>query len=102
MSLGYGADVIATLNYYAIGDPLNLLYGFVPVKYTEIKIFNLDNGKDYLVTSGLNSGDKIVIEGVQNLKDGQKVQPITPAQKEANYQQHLKDQHDGNLATAFN
>lgn len=36
MSLGYGADVIATLNYYAIGDPLNLLYGFVPVKYTEI------------------------------------------------------------------
>ena len=102
MSLGYGADVIATLNYYAIGDPLNLLYGFVPVKYTEIKIFNLDNGKEYLVTSGLNSGDKIVIEGVQNLKDGQKVQPITPAQKEANYQQHLKDQHDGNLATAFN
>ena len=72
------------------------------VKYTEITIFNLDNGKDYLVTSGLNSGDKIVIEGVQNLKDGQKVQPITPAQKEANYQQHLKDQHDGNLATAFN
>ena len=51
---------------------------------------------------GLNSGDKIVIEGVQNLKDGQKVQPIAPAQKEANYQQHLKDQHDGNLATAFN
>ena len=72
------------------------------VKYTEIKIFNLDNGKEYLVTSGLNSGDKIVIEGVQNLKDGQKVQPITPAQKEANYQQHLKDQRDGNLATAFN
>ena len=72
------------------------------VKYTEIKIFNLDNGKEYLVTSGLNSGDKIVIEGVQNLKDGQKIQPITPAQKEANYQQHLKDQRDGNLATAFN
>ena len=70
--------------------------------YTEFIIFNLDNGKEYLVTSGLNSGDKIVIEGVQNLKDGQKVQPITPAQKEANYQQHLKDQHDGNLATAFN
>ena len=72
------------------------------LKYTEIGIFNLDNGKEYLVTSGLNAGDKIVIEGVQNLKDGQKIQPITPAQKEANYQQHLKDQHDGNLATAFN
>ena len=72
------------------------------VKYTEINIFNLDNGKEYLVTSGLNAGDKIIIEGVQNLKDGQKVQPITPAQKEANYQQHLKDQREGNLATAFN
>lgn len=72
------------------------------VKYTEIGIFNLDNGKEYLVTSGLNPGDKIVIEGVQSLKDGQKIQPITPAQKEANYQQHLKDQREGNLATAFN
>lgn len=72
------------------------------VKNTEISIFNLDNGKDYLVTSGLNSGDKIVIEGVHALKDGQTVQPITPAQKEANYQQHLKDQREGNLATAFN
>lgn len=36
MSLGYGADILATLNYYAIGDPLNLLYGLVPMKYTEI------------------------------------------------------------------
>ena len=72
------------------------------VKYTEIGIFNLDNGKDYLVTSGLNPGDKIVIEGVQSLRDGQTIQPITPAQKEANYQQHLKDQREGNLATAFN
>lgn len=72
------------------------------LKYTEIVIFNLNNGKDYLVTSGLKSGDKIVIEGVQNLKDGQKIYPITPAQKEANYQQAMKDQHDGNLATAFN
>ena len=39
------------------------------VKYTEIGIFNLDNGKEYLVTSGLNPGDKIVVEGVQSLKD---------------------------------
>lgn len=72
------------------------------VKYTEIGIFNLDNGKDYLVTSGLNAGDKIIIEGVQTLRDGETIQPITPAQKEANYQQHLKDQSEGNLATAFN
>ena len=72
------------------------------LKYTEISIFNLDNGKDYLVTSGLSAGDKIVIEGAQNLKNGMKITPITPAQKEANYQQALKDQKEGNLATAFN
>lgn len=27
-SIGYGADIISTLNYYAIGDPINLIYIF--------------------------------------------------------------------------
>jgi len=71
------------------------------LKHTEVKIFNLNDGKNYIVTSGLNAGDKIVVEGVQNLQDGQKIVPITVAQKEAKYQQALKDQHDGNFATAF-
>lgn len=35
MSLGYGADIIQTLNYYAIGDPLNLLYALVSPQNTE-------------------------------------------------------------------
>ena len=34
-SMGYGADIISTLHYYVIGDPLNLLSVFVPAKYTE-------------------------------------------------------------------
>lgn len=72
------------------------------VKNTEITISSLDDGKHYLVTGGLKSGDKIVIEGVQKLKDGQTIQPITPEQQVAKYQQALKDQHDGNLKTAFN
>jgi membrane fusion protein (multidrug efflux system) len=72
------------------------------VKFTEISIYNLNDGKVYLATSGVKVGEKIVIEGVQTLKDGEKITPITPAQKEANYQQHLKDQRDGNLASAFN
>ena len=41
------------------------------------------------------------VEGVQQLKDGQTIEPITTAQKEAKYQQALKDQHDGNFKTAF-
>ncbi|MBS7007105.1 YfhO family protein [Anaerostipes sp.] len=35
MSLGYGGDILSTLNYYAIGDPLNLIYAFVSKKNTE-------------------------------------------------------------------
>lgn len=62
---------------------------------------NLSDGKNYIVTSGLKPGDKIVVEGVQTLKDGQTITPITPEQKEAKYQQHLKDQKEGNIATAF-
>lgn len=32
-SLGFGADILTTLNYYAIGDPLVLLAVVVPTKY---------------------------------------------------------------------
>lgn len=32
-SIGYGSDIITTLNYYVIGDPLNLLSVFVPNQY---------------------------------------------------------------------
>lgn len=71
------------------------------LKHTEIKVSNLNDGKNYIVTSGLKPGDKIVVEGVQTLKDGQTITPITPEQKEAKYQQHLKDQKEGNIATAF-
>lgn len=34
-SLGLGSDILTTLHYYAIGDPLNLLSVFVPEAYTE-------------------------------------------------------------------
>lgn len=72
------------------------------VKHTEIKVSPLDDGKQYVVTGGLKSGDKIVIEGVQTLKDGQEIKPISPAEKTAKFDKALKDQHEGNLATAFN
>ncbi|WP_369861211.1 efflux RND transporter periplasmic adaptor subunit [Bacteroides sp. Marseille-P3684] len=72
------------------------------LKHTEIKVYNLNDGKTFVVTEGLKNGDKIVTEGVQTLKNGQKIVPITPQQKEAKYQQALKDQREGNLETAFN
>ena len=36
--------------------------------------------KNYIVTSGLKPGDKIVVEGVQTLKDGHTGGPGCPAQ----------------------
>ena len=40
------------------------------VKSTEVGISAIDNGKEYMVTSGVKAGDRIVIEGVNTLKDG--------------------------------
>lgn len=34
-SLGTGSDILTTLNYYVIGEPLNLLFVFVSARYTE-------------------------------------------------------------------
>ena len=48
------------------------------VKNTEVEVFKLDDGKNFVVTSGLNPGDRIVIEGVGTLRDGTQIQPITP------------------------
>ena len=72
------------------------------VKYTEIQISNLNDGKNFIVTDGLKANEKIVIEGVQQLSDGRKIVPITKAQQVAKFQQALKDQREGNLETAFN
>ena len=72
------------------------------VKYTEIQISPLNDGKNFIVTNGLNANERIVIEGVQQLSDGRKIVPISKAQQVAKFQQALKDQREGNLATAFN
>ncbi len=53
------------------------------VKNTEIQVFHLDDGKNYVVTSGLKPGDRIVVEGVGTLRDGTRIKPITPAQSAA-------------------
>mgnify|MGYP004466738711 FL=1 len=34
--IGYGSDILTTLHYYVIGDPLTLFSVFVPRKYTEV------------------------------------------------------------------
>jgi membrane fusion protein (multidrug efflux system) len=50
------------------------------VKYTEITVAPVDDGKTYVVTSGLKVGDKYVTNGITKLSDGMAIKPITPAQ----------------------
>lgn len=40
MNIGYGADIITTLNYYVLGDPFALLSVFFPAENTEL-LYNL-------------------------------------------------------------
>lgn len=61
---------------YVLGDSSK-------VKNTEITVFPLDNGKQYVVTSGLKPGEQVVVEGVATLRDGM---PITPEQSAAKVQ----------------
>lgn len=58
------------------------------VKSTEIKVMPQSNGQQYVVTSGLKAGDRIVMEGVgTSVKDGMKISPITPEQAAGRIQQ---------------
>ena len=43
----------------------------------EIKVNPQDDGKNYIVTSGLRTGDRIVVKGITKLTDGQQIKPIT-------------------------
>jgi membrane fusion protein, multidrug efflux system len=47
------------------------------VKSTEIKALEGSNGQFFIVQEGLKPGDKIVLEGIDGLRDGAKIQPVT-------------------------
>jgi len=65
------------------------------VKMKEITIFNIDNGQQYVVTSGLKAGEKVVLDNANTLKDGQTIKPITPEQAKANFEKALKEKNEG-------
>lgn len=56
------------------------------VKYSAVTVNPNNDGKNYIIESGLKAGDKIVVKGVTTLKDGMQITPITEAQ----YQEKLK------------
>lgn len=57
------------------------------VKYTEITVNPQNDGNNFVVTSGLHVGDRIVTQGLSKLTDGQKITPITEQQ----YQKKMAD-----------
>ena len=56
------------------------------VKYTPVTVNPNNDGKNYIIESGLKAGDRIVMNGISGLTDGQKITPLTEAQ----YQEKLK------------
>lgn len=56
------------------------------VKYTPVTVNSNNDGKNYIIESGLKAGDRIVVNGISALTDGQKITPLTEAQ----YQEKLK------------
>lgn len=50
------------------------------VQYHEITVNPQDDGKNYIVTSGLKPGDKYVSKGITSLSDGMVITPISEEQ----------------------
>ena len=59
---------------------------------TEIGILSVNDGQQYVVTSGLKAGDRIVAEGVGVLRDGMTIKPITQAEAAAKLQGAIQRQ----------
>ena len=56
--------------------------------YTEITVDPQNDGVNYIVTSGLNVGDKYVTNGITKLSDQMEIVPITPQR----YEEKIKEQ----------
>lgn len=52
------------------------------VHYSEITVDPQNDGINYIVTSGLKMGERIVSKGVSSLEDGAKIKALTPAEYE--------------------
>lgn len=53
---------------YILGDSAKVIN-------TPIEVMELAKGNFYVVTKGLKTGDKVILEGFQSLKDGTKIKP---------------------------
>lgn len=73
------------------------------VKYTEVTVDPQNDGQNYIITSGIKKGDRIVVYGVNQLSEGMEIKPLTEAEyakKMKKAEELSKVQGDGVFAVA--
>ena len=71
------------------------------VVYTEITVDPQDDGKNFVVTSGLKPGDKYVTNGITKLQDQMEIVPITPQRYQEKIQEQAKAMTAGDIVEAM-
>ena len=71
------------------------------VKYTEIKVDPQNDGNNYIVTEGLNAGDKYVTNGITKLNDGMEIVPITPERYNQKISEQAKAMTAGDIVSSM-
>ena len=67
------------------------------VQSREIEVLVQNDGQNYVVSNGLTVGERIVIDGVNRLKNDMQINPITPAQAKAAEQKAKQALKDGKM-----
>ena len=71
------------------------------VKYTEITVDPQNDGNNYVVTGGLQVGDKYVTNGITKLSDQMEIVPITPERYQQKIQEQAKAMSAGDIVDAM-
>ncbi len=102
MIVPYHLDDVIVLPQTAFSEVQDKKFVYVlnpdsTVNMTMVEVFSIDDGKNYVVTSGLQGNEKVAMENASILKNGQSIIPITSSESQANYKQALEDQRNGKL-----
>ncbi len=71
------------------------------VKYTEITVDPQNDGNNYIVTGGLNAGDRYVTNGITKLSDQMEIVPITPERYQEKINEQAKAMTAGDIVGAM-
>ena len=49
----------------------------------EVQVYDLDDGKNFVITGGLQAGERVVMEGASTLRNGTKINPVSQQEAQA-------------------